>query len=438
MYVALGFCTAGLIGLAILPAFYRRAARLTEEALRAVNPSSYAEVRASQDQVRAQHAVDLRRVERQLEKEREKAAKFQIDTAALKNQLAELAKSHAAREAELEARIAAIRGDEHAVDMLSSEVRTLKEKLSETEKALSESWTQALEDKPRSEEKDTGLAPAHDTLTLATITGLEAEVATLKARLARYEPLVAGEVEASLDQTAKSRLSELERQLVDVESKYVTAQAEVTRLSIMLDSVPSGWSEVQQRLSEQLAKVTRENTQQQSELEDSERRLKRLSGQVQALRRDLENAPALADLRRDFKALAARISGAEAITVNAAPLKMKTKRPSPRVTIGPAAGTGGLKPPAEHGDMNGGHTGTNGSASGQPSGPGPTSPPKSADIASAAQALVKRVVASGRAHQMSDTAKQPSPERPEDAGSAPEGIGAEKPKSEKQKNKDVA
>ena len=111
MYVALGFCTAGLIGLAILPAFYRRAARLTEEALRAVNPTSYAEVRAAQDQERARHAVELRRVEKRLDSEREKAAKFQLETTRMRAEVEALKKSHQDTVSGLEAKIAAEASD---------------------------------------------------------------------------------------------------------------------------------------------------------------------------------------------------------------------------------------------------------------------------------------------------------------------------------------
>ena len=123
MYVALGFCTAGLIGLAILPAFYRRAARLTEEALRAVNPTSYAEVRAAQDQERARHAVELRRVEKRLDTEREKAAKFQLETSRTRAEIEALKKSHQDTISGLEAKIAAtdLRGwDDVAADYIKA------------------------------------------------------------------------------------------------------------------------------------------------------------------------------------------------------------------------------------------------------------------------------------------------------------------------------
>ncbi|WP_428674181.1 hypothetical protein [Roseibium sp.] len=445
MYMALGFCTAGLIGLAILPAFYRRAARLTEEALRAVNPSSYAEVRAAQDQARAQHAVDLRRVERQLDAEREKAARFQIEAAGLKAKLENLQKTFSTRETELETRVAAFEGDRHAVDMLSSEVKSLKEKLAEAEKALSESWTKALEDTPPAKgsgekAEEAGLLPAQDTLALATITGLEAEVAMLRARLARYEPVVASEVETSLEEAAKARLAEMERQLVDMESDYVAAQAEVTRLSLMLEAAGAnaGETEMQRRLAAQLDKTTRENIRQQADLKDKELRLERLSGQVQTLKKDLENAPALAALRQDFKALAAKVSGSKGIKLSTSSLKVKSRHPavSAKITAGSDMEAG--QNPAPGGNVNGSLPARNGSSPAQQTeGDQAAAPSKPADIASAAQALVSRIVASSRNSEEARTSAA-STGTPVETGAASEQEPAGETGPQKQKNKVVA
>gem|GEM_PF-1690396 len=454
MYVALGFCTAGLIGLAILPAFYRRAARLTEEALRAVNPSSYAEVRAAQDQERARHAVELRRVERQLDGERAKAAKFQLDATGTRVEIEDLKKSHAARIAELEAKIFAIEGDQQAVDLLTAEVSTLKQKLSDAEKALAESWTSEEKSGTRAaggEADDAGWLPATDTMTLATITGLEAEVATLKAKLAKYEPTVAGEVEASRDKTAKTRLTELEGQLVDTESKYVAAQAEVTRLSLLLDSANVTETELQKRLSAQIEKVTGENLRHQAELKTKERVLERMAGQIQKLQKDLATTPALAELRREFRTLASRISSADSISIAPAdaapPANAQAAVPAGSSYQAAAPETGSARKSASPATVNGDNVSM--PETGGPHAPRPMQPEeesaasvKSTEIASAAQALVSRIVASSRAKE---TPQPPAPAAPAPAaGAAPQTTqrlasgqaGEEKPS--KQKKKDVA
>ncbi|GAB4515548.1 MAG: hypothetical protein Tsb0019_14320 [Roseibium sp.] len=441
MYVALGFCTAGLIGLAILPAFYRRASRLTEEALRAVNPASYAEVRAAQDQERARYAIELRRVEMRLDKEREKATRFHLDATRMRSEIEALTKTHKDQIKGLEARLANEDSDRHAVDMLSAEVKMLKQKLSEAEKALAESWKKPAGETVLSEEtadveaKDVAdWLPATDTMALATITGLEAEVATLRTKLSRYEPTVAGEVEAERSETARTRLAELEAQLVDVESQYVAAQAEVTRLSLMLEAAGASEATPDERLRDQLRKMTGEIEGQRSELKQKDRALQRLTGQMQKLRDDLAAVPELKDLRKDFRALSERLSQGGSVTVGpdkAAPEASDTGNLRSEATAssgdttrsdGPGAGNGAAgeaAPPAANGGV------------------APVAAPRSSDIASAAEALVSRIVATSRSKSEGGKEAAAATASGTPASSKEQNI-QRKSKSAKQKKKDVA
>lgn len=443
MYVALGFCTAGLIGLAILPAFYRRAARLTEEALRAVNPTSYAEVRAAQDQERARHAVELRRVEKRLDSEREKAAKFQLETTRMRTEVEALKKSHQDTVSGLEAKIAAEASDQHAVDMLSSEVTNLKKKLSEAERALAESWTKSPEDKPDAkpadtEEDDGGWLPASGTMALATITGLEAEVAMLKAKLARYEPTVAGQMDAARSETAKTRLAELEAQLVDTESNYVSAQAEVTRLSLMLDAARFPESERQKHLDAKLEKLSDEAARYQADAAEKDRALQRITAQMAKLQKDLASVPALMDLRRDFRALAEKLTGQEAPDFR---LSETTAPPKPAASLaarsvsaaaGSVASGSGENAPS---DGNTPKASSSEASASKEAGDEDQAPvqaqSKSANIANAAEALVSRIVASSRIKSKPDAETT-------SAGTGATQDSDRKTKATKQKKKDVA
>ncbi|WP_298819981.1 hypothetical protein [uncultured Roseibium sp.] len=435
MYVALGFCTAGLIGLAILPAFYRRAARLTEEALRAVNPSSYAEVRAAQDQARARHAVELRRVERQLESEREKASKHHLEATRMKREVEALERSLQEKSDEMKAKQASIESDEKAADLLSEEVSTLKKKLSEAEKSLAESWTKSAEDNSSSKieasaKDDGGWLPASDTMALATITGLEAEVATLKAKLAKYEPTVAGEVQAERDEAAKGRLAELEAQLVDTESKYISAQAEVTRLSLVLESSGSAEDEMNTDLKEQLDQISTESSKRLSELENRERQLARLTGQVNRLQNDLARAPALNDLRKEFRKLADRVATADKVLVTkgSAQADLTPLVSEPEKETGLAA-----KPKRRVKRSANGASGAE-KRSAKRTAPDAETPAKSTDIASAAEALVSRIVASNRGAR---PAKAVEPEAVA-ANQRSDENAPQETKPTKQKKKDVA
>lgn len=63
MIFALGFLTAGLLTLVFLPAIWRRAQRLSQRRLEQRLPVSMAEIAAERDQLRAEFAVEQRRIE---------------------------------------------------------------------------------------------------------------------------------------------------------------------------------------------------------------------------------------------------------------------------------------------------------------------------------------------------------------------------------------
>jgi chromosome segregation ATPase len=67
MIFALGFLVAGLLALLFLPAVQRRAARLSARRLEMLLPLSMEEIVAERDQLRAEFAVDRRRIEQKLE-----------------------------------------------------------------------------------------------------------------------------------------------------------------------------------------------------------------------------------------------------------------------------------------------------------------------------------------------------------------------------------
>jgi chromosome segregation ATPase len=67
MYFALGLLAAGLVALAVLPAVWRRAVRLTKKRIEAATPITMAEFRADKDQLRAEFALSTRRLEMNVE-----------------------------------------------------------------------------------------------------------------------------------------------------------------------------------------------------------------------------------------------------------------------------------------------------------------------------------------------------------------------------------
>lgn len=103
MIFALGFLAASLCGLLLLPAVNARAARLSRRRAEAALPLSPAEIAAERDFLRAQFAVQQRRLERTVEAVR---AKRHADMAAIgagTMKAAALARDVAARDAQIAA-----------------------------------------------------------------------------------------------------------------------------------------------------------------------------------------------------------------------------------------------------------------------------------------------------------------------------------------------
>jgi hypothetical protein len=79
MFGALGFLLGCLLALMLAPPLWNRAVKLTTRKLEATMPMSLNDIQADKDQLRAEFAIDLRKVEVALDKAREKAARELIE-----------------------------------------------------------------------------------------------------------------------------------------------------------------------------------------------------------------------------------------------------------------------------------------------------------------------------------------------------------------------
>lgn len=68
MYAAIGFLSASLLALGIVPLLHARAERLTVSRLQASLPLAISEVQAERDLLRAEFAMDMRRLELKIER----------------------------------------------------------------------------------------------------------------------------------------------------------------------------------------------------------------------------------------------------------------------------------------------------------------------------------------------------------------------------------
>lgn len=112
MTFALGFVVAGLCALIALPAFWRRAMRLSRRRLELQLPLSPSEILAERDQVRAEAALAARRAEQQVEAAREAKAQAMVELGRRAVALADLGAERdrlAAERADLSAGLVAAR-----------------------------------------------------------------------------------------------------------------------------------------------------------------------------------------------------------------------------------------------------------------------------------------------------------------------------------------
>jgi len=79
MYGALGFFSGCLLALMLAPPLWNRAVKLTTRRLEATMPMTLNDIQADKDQLRAEYAIELRKVEVALEKAKEKAARELIE-----------------------------------------------------------------------------------------------------------------------------------------------------------------------------------------------------------------------------------------------------------------------------------------------------------------------------------------------------------------------
>jgi chromosome segregation ATPase len=79
MFGALGFFLGCLLALMLAPPLWNRAVKLTTRKLEATMPMSLSDIQADKDQLRAEFAIELRKVEVALDKSKEKAARELIE-----------------------------------------------------------------------------------------------------------------------------------------------------------------------------------------------------------------------------------------------------------------------------------------------------------------------------------------------------------------------
>lgn len=255
MYFALGLLIAALGSLIVLPAVWRRAVRLTKKRIEAATPMTMSEFRADKDQLRAEFALQTRRLEMTVETLRKRLADQLRDVNRSKLEMDGLdgeRSKHQQITAEFEARETTQR---QRILALEKEIADLSQKLRMRERELADKVTQLDETRQASGHKPqrvfmldgTRLSGTYDTDVEALLARLETaraetttaqqQAAAMASRPAATEPSAIEEIVPPQRLDAED-LREAEAHMADAEERVSSILAE-TAPAQTVDDTPA-------------------------------------------------------------------------------------------------------------------------------------------------------------------------------------------------------
>lgn len=381
MYFTLGLLTAGLLGLMVAPAVWRRAVRLTRARIERSVPLTLSEIQADKDQLRAEFAMSTRRLEMSVERLKEKAAEQLIEINRKRELISRLASEHTGRadtlkrleehESEMRDRL---RGKEEALANTTAELSNIEARLTERNHTLMEvekrldslnqvSAEQTVELVARNTELDNlrhevaaeraNFRHQIDDMS-ERLADERRKVQVLEARLVRVEA-EREEAKGSFERrdrevaqlttefsTAQAAHAAMERRLTEAEGARIEADAAVARLTLAMES--ESRSAIGDNMQATLASMQDEKDvlaarivevqEQREQLVAENAELRRIAGEDWETERR-ENAL----LRERLNDLAAKVSqltravapeAADDAPIEAAPPQ---RRPRPRVAV---------------------------------------------------------------------------------------------------------
>jgi chromosome segregation ATPase len=292
MYIGIGFLVAGLLVIGVIPLVHARAVRLTMRRLEADNPLSMAEIAAEKDQLRAEFAMTMSRLEMTVEQLKAKTT----------NQLTELGKK-----GEAIGRIKFELSEKTATLLaLEAKERQLSEDLADTQSELA-AKTAALETAERA------LATAQSDLAQVTASfndtsvaaggqraefmALRAQAEALKGQVESYEKETkalwdhlnhkTAELEASSRQLAeeRARAGNLANEVGELDPEAVNTQRMEAELRAQL-------AQAEDRHRVAIETLRTEKSLIENELKRSQDERDKLQREIAAAKRDAENAGA--------------------------------------------------------------------------------------------------------------------------------------------------
>ncbi len=305
MIFALGFLLAGLLALAIAPAFWRRALRLSTRRLEMLLPLSSREIAAERDLLRAEFAVDRRKFEQKAESLKAIRVADMAELGRRATLLAAMEEKHAALTTRHTEQGAELAGARHAAADAAAQ--------------LAVAHSVIYSDSGLIERKEADLAQlranlarsqAQVTRQSAALADFEALLAIQEAQLAAARKEIAGHAEA-LDslrlehepdlaamRAAAARLAENEAALQAAERR----EAELLRRR---DRQIESSRAAERRLIEKIARIAAEEATTRKDLDAERARAESLAHELDALRRAGREVRAARDRARGERRSAA-------------------------------------------------------------------------------------------------------------------------------------
>ncbi|MXN65433.1 hypothetical protein GR183_11025 [Stappia sp. GBMRC 2046] len=353
MYGALGFFVAGLISVAIIPGVWRRAVRLTHQAIEATSPLSASDARAEMSALRAEHAIAYCKLEKRLEGVHAELAENRIErdlaeahSTAMKQERdasARMLGEATARNEELHQKIASLESDIASANGIARKLqRELDQKTKQESGRISPSGAtgegdSSLPTLPPEDIRDgvpagvlsEDVVASANAASIAKIATLELENGALSDKLQKAEAkLREAEAQARgngesipVDKAARDRQKALENKIFDMETRYIAAQAEITRLNLQLERLEDNASGLSYDLEDG----------------DLNTRIALLEEENESLRQVLGSGDETTGLRDALKDIAARITAQLADETDMAALKKEEENDAANARLGTLA-----------------------------------------------------------------------------------------------------
>ncbi len=272
MLIALGFLTAALIVLLMMPQMWRHAVRVTTKHIQSRSPLTMAEIQADRDQLRAEYALSTRKLELTVEKLKEQLANTSVELARSEDESKSIAvrsKEQAAEIAERDAKIVKLTS---RVAPLEEELK-IKNELIEQQSEKIRQQGDVVERQARSLVESTQLATGKD----SQIADLQKKTSQQTAEDRTFE---------MAHQAMSDRVNDLGRMAARIEGRRADlydARREIMALQETVSEQRTVSKSQTKPFREKIAYLRRERDKLEEDLRDAEKEAGRLLEEIQAL-----------------------------------------------------------------------------------------------------------------------------------------------------------